>query len=95
MNNIKPIPSFDLPILGHRVSEPFEHSLGEWCPKEAVRQLEQDAERMARALLDMLIEGECYYNLLPNSHRMSALEYYSDEIKTVEKITGKKFLYST
>lgn len=61
------------------------------CLESAVRQLEDNAERVVRALLDMLIEGECYYNLLPNSHRKSALEYYSDEIKAVERLTGKTY----
>lgn len=65
MNNIKPIPSFDLPILGHRVPEPFKHTLGEWCPKSEVRQLEQEHQRAIEALEKLTI----YINPITATYR--------------------------
>ena len=43
------------------------------------------------ALINNITDGIVYYDLLPNSHRQSAEDYYSDEIKAIEHATGKSW----
>lgn len=43
------------------------------------------------ALTELLIESINNYDLLPNSHRKSAEEYYSEEIGIVEKAKGMRW----
>lgn len=48
------------------------------------------APDMLDALIEMLIDGMGNYCQMPNSHRKTAKEYYANEIKIIEQVTGLK-----
>lgn len=45
---------------------------------------------MMNALIDLLIDSMNLYQHYPNNFRMTAKEYFAEEIKTIEKATGLK-----